>query len=481
VSKIKKLAGETVLYGLGSILPRFLNFLLVPLHTTVFGPSAYGDFTFLFSYVAVFNIIFTFGMETAYFRFASKEGADERKIFNLTQTVVFVISLFFSIVFFLNYNGILDWFEIRENNSILTYIILIMFVDAIVSIPFARLRLQKRPLKFALGKLINIGLLVGLNAYLLLFSGLTPELEYVFLANLIANSFYIIFFIKELISWRPAFDRNISPSIFSYSYPIMLTGVAGMINENLSRMALKFWLPQDFYKDPKVALGIFGAAYKYSVLMNLAIQAFRYAAEPFFFAQSTEKNSPHLFARVNHYFVIVCCLLLLSVSINLDILKYFLGRSVYWEGLFIVPVLLLAYLCLGVYYNYSVWFKLTDRTYFGTIITIAGVVITVVGNYFLIPILGYQGCALVALACYFTMMMLCYWLGQKYFPIPYTIIKDFSYIIVTTALVYAVFELDRYLQVGAVISTTIHILVIVMYCVVVFFIERKNLLLKQQA
>lgn len=479
MSKLKKLAGETVLYGLGSILPRFLNFLLVPLHTTVFGPAAYGDFTFVFSYVAVFNIIFTFGMETAYFRFSSKEGADEKKIFNLTQTVVIVISLFFSALFFLNFNGILDWFEIRENKGILTYIIIIMFVDAVVAIPFAQLRRQRKPLKFALGKLINIGLLVGLNLYLLLYSGLEPKLEYVFLANLVANAFYLIFFSRELLSWRPAFDRNISPSIFSYSYPIMLTGVAGMINENLSRMTLKLWLPKSFYENPKVALGIFGAAYKYSVLMNLAVQAFRYAAEPFFFAQSTEQNSPQLFARVNHYFIIVCCILLLGVAINLDILKYILGRAEYWKGLHIVPILLLAYLCLGVYYNYSVWFKLTDRTYFGTIITIVGLVITIGGNYLLIPVLGYVGSSIVALACYFSMMMLCYYFGQKYFPIPYSVIKDFSYVIITTALVYLVYEIDKVSGLSQLLSTTFHILVVATYCVVVFFIERKNLILKQ--
>ncbi len=479
MSKIKKLAGETVLYGLGSILPRFLNFLLVPLHTSVFGAAAYGDFTFIFSYVAVFNIIFTFGMETAYFRFSNKEGANERHIFNLTQTVVCAISLFFSIIFFLNFNAIIAWFEIGDNREILTYMILIMFVDAIVAIPFARLRLQKRPMKFALGRLINIGLLVGLNLYFLLFSGFTPKLEYVFLANLIANAFYLLFFFRELASWRPAYDKNISPAIFSYSYPVMLTGVAGMINENLSRMTLKLWLPKDFYQNPKVALGIFGAAYKYSVLMNLAIQAFRYAAEPFFFAQSTEKNSPQLFARVNHYFIIVCCILLLGVSINLDVLKFFLGREIFWEGLHIVPILLLAYLCLGVYYNYSVWFKLTDRTHFGTIITVVGLVVTIGGNYVLIPVLGYLGSSIVALICYFTMMMLCYWFGQKYFPIPYTIVKDFSYIIITTGLIYVVYEIDKLLDLNMILSTTFHILIIVVYSVIVFFIERRDLFLKR--
>jgi O-antigen/teichoic acid export membrane protein len=474
LSKIKRLAGETVLYGLGSILPRFLNFLLVPLHTKVFSEAEYGIFTQVFAYVALLNIVFTFGMETAYFRFASRPENDEKKIFDLTQTVIVLISLSLSILLLFNLRNIAAYLDIPGKENLLRYLIIIMFIDAIVAIPFARLRLQKRPLKFAVGRLINIGLLVGLNLYFLRWSGATPDISQVVLANLIANGFYLLFFGSTLLSWRPRFDKELSPRIFKYSYPVMITGLAGMFNENLSRIALDKWLPPGFYKDPKAALGVFGANYKYAVLMNLAIQAFRFAAEPFFFSQSTEKNSPQLFARVNHYFIIVCCLLLLGVSTNLDLLKFFLGRQGYWEGIHIVPVLLLAYLFLGVYYNFSVWFKLTDKTQYGTLIAAVGVLVTLVANYFLIPVLGYMGSAIAALLCYAIMTITCYGLGQKYFPVPYTIGRDLAYVIVTTAIVYSVYAVDHAIE-TQVLRSTFHVGVLAVFLGFVLLVERKGL------
>jgi len=474
VGKLKRLAGETVLYGLGSILPRFLNFLLVYLHTSVFGALAYGIFTLLFAWVAVFNVIFSFGMETTYFRFANKPGANEKQVFNVTQTVVVAISGFFSILFLFNLDNIVTALDIGGQRHVVIYIVILMFIDNIVSIPFARLRYKQQPIRFAVYKITNIVLLVGLNVYLLLFAGLEPEVGFIFLANLIANAFYILFFIPSLTSWRPAYDKQISPQVLKYSYPIMLTGIAGMMNENLSRITLERWLPENFYKDSKAALGIFGANYKFAVLMNLAIQAFRYAAEPFFFAQSSEKNSPQLFARINHYFVVVCCFILLAVSINLDVLKYFLGQPEYWSGLHIVPILLLAYLFLGIYYNYSVWFKVTDKTHWGTIITIVGLVITIGGNYILIPMLGYLGSAYAALACYLVMMMLCYVVGQRYFPVPYTIFKDFGYIVVTTLLVYLVYRLDGVINESQLIETVFHLAVLGLFVAIVVLIERKE-------
>jgi O-antigen/teichoic acid export membrane protein len=349
-----------------------------------------------------------------------------------------------------------------------------MFIDAIVAIPFSRLRLQRKPVKFAIGKLINIVLLIGLNLYLLKFSGLDPDISYVIIANLIANAFYPLLFAKTLLSWKPSYDREVTPKMFSYAYPVMLTGLAGMTNEMFSRITLDKWLPENFYQNisKASALGIFGACYKLAVLMNLAIQAFRYAAEPFFFAQSNEKNSPQLFARVNHYFIIVCCVLFLSVSINLDILKYFLRNEEYWSGLQIVPILLLATLFLGIYYNMSVWFKLTDKTHFGTLITVLGVIITIAGNFFLIPLYGYMGSSVATLICYFGMAAACYWLGQKYFPIPYLIVKDSLYIIVTTVIVYGVNVVVIEDQVAA---TFFHVIVILFYLAVIVFIERKGL------
>jgi O-antigen/teichoic acid export membrane protein len=206
--------------------------------------------------------------------------------------------------------------------------------------------------------------------------------------------------------------------------------------------------------------------------MNLAVQAFRYAAEPFFFSNASDKQSPQLFAKVNHYFVIVCCILLLGVVINLDLLKYLLGDSKYWEGLPIVPILLLGYLFLGVYYNLTVWFKLTDKTYYGTIITVIGAIVTIATNYYLIPLYGYMGSSWATLISYLTMTVLCYILGQKYYPIPYNVVKSLGYIILTTALAYAVSFLSIENQWAA---TSFHAFILIAYLFIIYLVERKDL------
>ncbi len=479
MGKIQRLAGETVLYGLGSILPRFLSFLLVRLHTDVFPPEEYGIITNLYAWVAVVNIVLIFGMETAYFRFASRPDQSEARIFNLAQTVVIVVSTVLSIALIFLADPIGQTLEVGGRTSLVRWLVVIMFMDAIAAIPFARLRYQKKAVRFATGKLINIGILVGLNVYFLKYAtNYHPDVALVILANLGANAFYLFFFAGTLLSWRPAYDKSISPAMYSYAYPIMLTGLAGMTNEMFSRITLIKWLPEGFYENrsEEYALGIFGACYKLAVLMNLAIQAFRYAAEPFFFSNAAEKNSPQLFARVNHYFVIVCCVILLGVSINLDILKYFLGDPAYWEGLHIVPILLLAYLFLGIYYNFSVWFKLTDKTYYGTIITVIGMIITIAANYFLIPIAGYEGSAVAALVCYAGMTAICYFLGQRFYPIPYGIVGALLYVGITLMVVYGVNAINIQSQL---LATLFHAGVIAVYLFVIYLIEGKDLKLKQ--
>ena len=468
-----------MLYGLGSILPRFLSFLLVTLHTDVFSPAEYGIITKVYAYVAVVNIIFIFGMETAYFRFASRPEYTEKRIFNLAQTVVITISTLLSLVLILAADPVAEALSVPGRANLVTWLVIIMWVDAVAAIPFARLRLRKKATRFAIGKLLNIGILVGLNLFFLKYSTFfTPDVSLVILANLAANVFYLFFFAPVILSWRPAYDKGISPAMYSYAFPIMITGLAGMTNEMFSRITLERWLPEGFYgsESEDYALGIFGACYKLAVLMNLAITAFRYAAEPFFFSNAAEKNSPQLFARVNHYFVIVCCVILLGVSINLDILKYFLGNPAYWAGLHIVPILLLAYLFLGVYYNFSIWFKLTDKTYYGTLITVAGVVITIVANYLLIPVAGYEGSSFAALLCYSGMAVLCYILGQKFYPIPYGMIKSLSYVAFTLALVYAVNAVRIPSQI---LATGFHMAVILIYLIVIYFLEGRDLRVKR--
>ena len=436
-SEIKKLASETIFYGFATILPRTLNFLLVPLHTRVFAQEAYGDVSELYGYVAFFNIVFLFGMETAFFRFTNKEGLDPAKVFRMTQTVVSAISVFLSGIFLIFYRSIAQVFSISESR-IIVWICLTMLVDAMVAIPFARLRQQNKVLRFTSFKLINITLLIGFNVYFLWLSGNpNPGIELVFLANFLANAAYVIFFFKDLISWKPLFDRKLSPEILSYSYPVVLTGLAGMTNEMFSRISIDNWLPKDFYpgKSADYVQGVFAACYRFSVFMSLVVMAFRFAAEPFFFSKSSDKNSPELFAKINHYFILIASAIMVGICLNLDWLKYFIDAG-YWEGLNIVPVLLLGYIFLGVYYNISIWFKVTDRTHFGTIITFVGAGVTVGLNYILIPAYGIMGSSLVTLICYFSMTALCYGIGQRYYPVPYTLGKDLGIITMACLIVF---------------------------------------------
>lgn len=473
MSKIKKLAGQTVLYGLGSIVPRMLNFLLLPLHTRgMFSEEQYGVITQLMAVVAVVNIIFMFGMETTFFRFSNKEGADRRKIFNIAQTVVLLISVPISIVFIVLASPIASSLHVGDHPDFIIYLSLVMLIDAIVAIPFAQLRLQNQALKFAAMKIINVLIIIGLNLYFLkVIYDPAINVGYVFIANLAANAFYLLFFIKELFSWRPVLDKIMAPLMFRYAFPIMITGIAGMYNEMFSRLSLEYWLPEGFYKNMSrsAAVGVFGACYKLAVFMNLGIQAFRYAAEPFFFSNAADKTSPALFARINHYFVITCCAVLLGISINLDILQYLMDAD-FRRGLNIVPVLLLAYLFLGVYYNFSVWFKVTDKTHYGTIITVIGAIITIAGNYFLIPLFGFMGSSWAAVLCYFFMAVMCYVIGQKFHPIPYAIGKGLAYIIGTMVIV----ELVNYVTISNLwLSISFHAGVMLVFVTVVYFLERR--------
>ena len=472
MNKMKTLAGETALYGLGSIIPRTLNFFLVVLHTRIFLPADYGIYINLYAWVAFLNVIYLFGMETAYFRFATKEGADEEKIFRVTQTFVIVISLLLSVLIIIFSGPIAEKFKLPNHTDFIMWLGILMFVDAAVSIPFARLRLQKKAGKFAVAKLVNVAIQVGLNLYFLLYA-FDPSIGigYILLANLIANLFYLLFFSRTLINWRPAWDRQLFISMFPYAYPVMLTGLAGMTNEMFSRITLERWLPENFYpgKSSEYALGVFGACFRFSVIMSLAVQAFRFAAEPFFFSNANNKNSPALFAKAHHYFTIVCCFILLSVVVNLDILKYLLDET-YWEGLGIVPILLVGYMFLGMYYNFSVWFKLTDKTYYGTLITAGGALLTIVLNFLLIPVFGYMGSSWATLLCYFAMAMTCYGLGQKYFPIPYRIANGFWYLFFTFLLIRA----SQKLNIPDLIwSVSFHAFLILLFMLIVYWRERK--------
>ncbi|CAN5295036.1 oligosaccharide flippase family protein [soil metagenome] len=491
MSNIKKLAGETAVYGLSSIVGRLLNYLLVPIYTRVFVPEEYGIVTELYAYAAFFNVIYTYGMETAYFRFASRSTEEEIKIFNVSTTSLLISSIFFSFLLIVFSTPIVNALNYQGREYYIIWLALILAIDAIMAVPFAKLRLEKKALQFATAKLVNIGLNLGLNLFFIVFSrniyegNILQELkpyilwvynpafgvEYVFISNLIANAMLFFLLWKVIKRIRLEFDWNFLKPMLIYAYPLLFMGLAGTTNEMLSRAMLKYLLPEGFYGDQSnlAALGVFGACYKLSVFMTLAIQAFRYASEPFFFSKAQDKQSPQLFSKVMHWFVIVCCFIFLGVSINIDIIGLLLGMPEYREGLYVVPILLLANLFLGIYFNLSIWFKLTDNTHYGTWISFGGAAITIIFNIILIPVLGYLGSALVTLLCYFSMSVASYILGNKFYPIPYGLKTSLAYITGTAIIVYLVLSVKIDSQF---IATSFHFFVLALYVILVVMLEK---------
>ncbi|HEX8549377.1 MAG TPA: oligosaccharide flippase family protein [Cytophagaceae bacterium] len=498
MSLLKKLAGQTALYGLSSMLGRALNFLLVPFYTSVLAAAEFGIMTELYTYVAFLNIVYLFGMETAYFRYATKEGFEEKTVYNNAQSLLFINSIIISgslILFSAKIAALLDY---PDKGTYIIWLAIIIATDSIVAIPFARLRLQKKAGQFAATRMANIIINILLNLFFLVFCKKIHEgalmheykdvvsqiydpsfdVGYVFLSNLIANLLFIPMLWKSFSKYRFELHSRLIKPMISYSYPLFIMGLAGMINEVSSRPLLKEILPQNFYtgRTNLEALGIFGACYRLSMFMTLAIQSFRYAAEPFFFSQASDKNSPVLFANIMKWFIVVCLLIFLVVSLNIEIFGLILRNPIYREGLGIVPFLLLGNLFLGVYYNLSIWFKLTDKTHFGTLISIIGAILTVLLNIILIPIYGYMGSAVTTLLCYFIMTVISYWFGQKYYPIPYPIGRILSYIGVSIALVVLSLQVSIGLPIA---KMAVDLFLLVIFIAIVFLFEKKNLNFKR--
>ncbi|MBF9235771.1 polysaccharide biosynthesis C-terminal domain-containing protein [Hymenobacter sp. BT683] len=445
MSVAKKLASQTAVYGVSSIVGRVLTYLLVPVYTAYFAAAEYGIVTALYAYVSFLNVVFTYGMETTFFRFANQAGTDRRELYGRVLSLLLVSSVGLTALLVLLAGPLLGLLDIPAGHEgYAVWVALILGLDALAAIPFARLRLENKARKFATIKLANIVLNVVLNLFFIVLCPAVmsgkwlPALQplvarvydpsigvgYVFLSNLVASGFTLLLLWRELLDFR--FRLNLAPlrPLLKYAYPLMLMGLAGMVNETLDRILLPKWLPDNFYpgQSSLTAVGIYGACYKLSIFMSLVIQAFRYAAEPFFFAQSTEKNSPATFAMVLKWFTLCCVVIFVGISLNVeDFGQLFLRRPEYLQGLVVVPVLLLANLFLGMYYNLSVWFKLTDKTYYGTYIGAGGAVLTIALNFLLIPVLGYLGCAIATLVCYFTMAVLCWRLGEHHFPVPYPV------------------------------------------------------------
>ena len=493
MSLLKKLAGQAALYGLSSMLGRALNFLLVPFYTAILFPAEFGAITEMYAYVAFLNIIYLYGMETAYFRFSTKEGFNERETYNNAQTLLLFSSALFSGALILFAQPLAEILQYPEKSSYIVWLSLILGIDAIVAIPFAKLRLEKKAAFFASAKLLNIFLNIGFNIFFLVvcrdisngeylteykntidaFYKTGMDVEYVFISNLLANVVMIPVLWKQFFIYRLRFDLKEIGPMLKYAYPLMFMGLAGMVNEMLDRVMLKHILPENFYNgiSNAEALGIYGACYKLSMFMTLAVQAFRYAADPFFFSQAKDKNAPELFSKVMKWFIIVCCFIFLFVSLNIDLFGLILRNSVYRQGLMVVPVLLLANLFLGIYYNLSVWYKLTDKTYYGTFISVGGALVTILGNMLLIPLFGYMGAAYATLFCYFSMAVASYVLGNKYYPVPYNLKSATIYIGICTLMIVCFFSASFQ---NSIFKYSISISIVLLFGFLVFLLEKKD-------
>jgi O-antigen/teichoic acid export membrane protein len=465
MSIAKKLASQAAVYGVSSIVGRMLSYLLTPVYTAHLLPAEFGIMTSLYAYVSFLNVVFTYGLETTYLRFANRPGEDRRELYSRVLSLLIVSSVLLTGLLVVLVRPLMALLHRPPSNGIYAvWLALVLGLDAIAALPFARLRLENKARKFATVRLVNIVATVALNLFFIalcpsvlasapgsLLASLKPlvaavynpslGIGYIFLSNLAASALTLLLLWRELsdFRFRWPFLGFLRP-VLAYSLPLMLMGLAGMINETLDRIMLPAWLPAGFYPglSAEGATGVYSACYKLSIFMSLVTQAFRYAAEPFFFAQSTDKNSPTTFALVLKWFTLCCAFIFVGISLNLSWLApLFLRSAVYRTGLGIVPIVLMANLFLGVYFNLSVWFKLADKTYYGTYIGAAGAVLTIALNFVLIPILGYMGSAWATLACYFVMAALCWWLGERHFPVPYPVGRLLAWLLGAAALVAA--------------------------------------------
>jgi O-antigen/teichoic acid export membrane protein len=494
MSVLKKLAGETATYGISTMLGRFLNYLLVALHTDLFEPDQIAAQGQMYAYAGLAMVLYTFGMETAFFRFARQE-ADRTTYYNLILSAVMIVSLFFSGLIFIFATDAAQAIRYPESVSIVRMFAIIMAIDAIVAIPFAKLRLEGKGKKFVVVRVANILVNIFLNIFFLiicrdihggkyldflkpiidLFYNPESAPDYIVLANLIANLLFFWWLRQEFYGFRFVFNKTLFQPVWVYAFPILIMNAGGILNMLFDRTFIQFLLPEDFYpgQSKKTSIGIYVQCYKLSIFMNLAIQAFKYAAEPFFFSQGEDKNASPIFAKVTKYFIIICTLMWVGISLNLDLFaELFLKQKIYHQGLPVVPWLLAGYLFLGVYYNVATWFKLTDNTQFGTWFTLIGAGITIASSFLLVPRIGYLGFAIAFALSGFVMLALCYYYGQKYYPVPYDVKSALGYFGVGTLLIWASsqFSIPELWM-----SVTIHIGLFAVFAAFVFMIERKNL------
>lgn len=456
MSTIKKFAGQTAVYGISTIASRILNFFLTPIYTKVYPLKVYGIFTEMYSYASILNALLSFGMETTFFRYLNKREGQKETIYSNTFLMIAFISAVFLLTILIFVNPIAVWLKDATTTPLADYVLYVKFfslmlvIDALSVVPFARLRADGKPGRYSVLKIINILTFISLNLFFIFlipyiiknhlpladfFSGWYQEkwIGYVFISNLIASFLTLILLLPELLKVQFKLDKKLLAEMMLYSLPIFVANLSFIVNENLDKIFLGRLLPASI---SQTQVGIYGACCKIAIFLSIFINAFRLGAEPFFFSHAKNENAKQTYATIMNYFVLIITLIFVGIVANIEILKHFIQNESYWVGLDVVPILLFGYVSLGIYMNLSIWYKLSDQTKYGLYISGVGAVITIVLNLIFIPFYGYMASAWVSLIAYTSMMILSYMLGQKNYPIPYQLKRNVIYLISSVVIVW---------------------------------------------
>ena len=488
--QMKILAKETAIYGVSSIVGKFLNWMLVPLYTYVLQQqSDYGIVTNLYAWTALLLVILTYGMETGFFRFANKEGENPQTVYSTSLIALFTTSLLFAVACVVWQVQIADALGYPAHSEFVAMLGIVVAIDAFASIPFAYLRYKKRPLKFAALKLLFVFLNIVLNLFYLV---LCPKIQdwsviaswynpdygvgYVFVANIMATAIQTLFLIPSILEGlrgsKGIFSLDLLKQMLKYSLPLLVLGVCGIMNQTLDRILFPFFYTGE---DAQTQLGIYGACFKVAMVMMMFTQAFRYAYEPFVFAKHKDKQSVAAYADAMKYYIVFSYMILLGMIFYLDLLKFIIAPS-YWEGLKIVPVVLWTYIFQGVYFNLSFWYKLTDKTQWGAYFSIIGVVITFGLQVVFVPRIGYMASALSSTICYMAIMLLSYLVGRKHLTIPYDLRRIGVYTLVVLVLLAGYYAIAHLLPINEWIKMSIGTILLVIYCVIFYRLDGKTLI-----
>ncbi len=462
MNPLKKLFKQTAIYGLATVLPRMLSFLMLPLYTGILATAGYGKVTVIFAWIAIFNVFLAYGMETAFFRFYNG-NEDKEKVVSTSLISILGTTILFAFVALLFQGPMADITNI--DIVFIRYAIYILIFDALAIIPFAWLRANEKPMKYALIKIGNVVVNLGLNVFFLVFlpkiiegdpDGFFSliyrpdfEISYIFLSNLIASGITLVIMLPLYLDCKYVFDKALWKKMIKYAWPVLVAGIAFTINEVFDKILLERLLPSDVAESET---GMYAACYKLGMFMMLFATAFRMGIEPFFFSHAGTENPQKAYAQITDYFVVLGSIILLTVVVFADVLKTVFIDEAYWEAMSVVPLILLASFFLGIYHNLSVWYKVTDKTRYGALISLIGAIITIGINFIFIPIIGYMASAIATVLAYGSMMVLSYYLGKSHYPVPYNFRKITFYLGISTffsAIAFYVF--DRNLIVGIVL------------------------------